>query len=1369
MPANSSRLPDASVQGKLAKGIQRLLCSHAEGGVAPDGLAAAQPDATPFALSEMQEAYWIGRRGDLTLGGSSIHSYHEAELPDIDLERLEAAWTRLVRRHEMLRAVLTDDGRQRVLAEVTVPPIGCEDLRGMDPQARDGRLDRIRREMSERRHVLEEWPLWEIRATRLDGGVTRLHIGIDGIVVDDRSYQIIVREWLLLYEGLDHELPALHFTFREYLRREAALRQSDDYRRSLDYWLDRIERLPPSPQLPMIADPAQVTRLQFRRRQAELSRAEWTRIKAVGEAAGVRPATLLLAAFMEVLSRWSAEPDLTVSVPTFNRLPLHPQVNDVVGEFGSFVLAGNEGLAGLAFGERLARLQDRLWEAFDNARVSGVRLLRELARKSGSAEPVRMPVVFTMASNLDRGRPSSRPVRRVAQTFGITRTPQVLVDHQAAEIGGALHFNWDCVDQVFPDGMIGDMFEAYAALLRRIAGDAGIWQEPHPVRLPSWQQAERDAANATCAAVPAELLHAALDRMARTSPERPAILMAGQAMSFGELDVRARDVATRLLREGVTPGDIVAVLAAPGWEQAVAVLGILRTGAAYLPVGADLPARRRETLLAAGKVRVVVAPAGLCGDVARPAGRVLLPVGAALPAPCPPARVCVAPDAPAYVLFTSGSTGEPKGVVVSHRAAVNTLHDINSRFGVTRNDRVLGLSQLSFDLSVYDIFGVLGAGGSLVVPASGEERNPVAWLALCSECRVSLWNSVPALFQLAVQYAEDTAQKVPSSVRLALLSGDWIPPSLPERARAAAAGSLTVAGLGGATEAAIWSVCGVIDTLPPDWPSFPYGRPMANQTVHVVGPDLQDRPVWVPGRLVIGGAGLAIGYLDDPGKTAETFLGGTGQLPRRYDTGDIARYRPGGEIEFLGRVDRQVKVNGYRVELREVEAVLARHASVMSAAVVSDGRRLTAFMVPVGGGGERAAAVARFAGEQLPRHMVPQSLRWLPQLPLTREGKVDYRELRRLSGTADAPSGKPAAPGVLERLVAQVLERERVDPDASLVALGASSMEMIRLSTLVQRELGVEIPLIDLMQAGSVRALQAKFGPGAEPAATPQPATVHRPASEVCFEIEPADVAGATASRRCLDAGRAHPGRALMPLPRAVAAPALPEAPMRSYRRFPLRPIPFGAFVRLLEPLAAGMEHGVPRFQYGSAGNLYPVELYCEVKPGRLQGLLPGIYQYNPLRHCLDERLPGWAIDPAAFGPKNRPIIQEAAFVLVLVGMMSAARAQYGHDAATALAMYEAGSIGQLLRGAASRTGLGLCSVATMEFGALRHALGLGADAVCLHILAGGLAEPAPDASVASAEGAGVLARLDDLARRVQRLDENEASSLLAMIEAGRS
>ena len=399
------------------------------------------------------------------------------------------------------------------------------------------------------------------------------------------------------------------------------------------------------------------------------------------------------------------------------------------------------------------------------------------------------------------------------------------------------------------------------------------WGSASPVRLPAAQRRLLAEVNDTTAPLPAGLLYEPFLEQARLRPAAPAVVTSQRTISYGALERASLSLAQRLRRLGAQPDRLVAVVMEKGWEQVVAALAVLRAGGAYLPIDASLPAERIRQLLSRGEVGIALTQPAVALRYEWPDGVVPVPIDEALLAtgveaePLPPLAT---PEDLAYVIFTSGSTGEPKGVMIDHRSALNTVLDVNRRFAVGPEDRVLALSSLGFDLSVYDLSGLLAAGGSLVVPDPGTARDPSHWADLAARTGVTLWNSVPALMEMLVEYTAGHPDLPAIPLRAALLSGDWIPVRLPERIRAAFPDSRVVS-LGGATEASIWSILYPIEEVDPAWTSIPYGRAMANQSFHVLDEQMEPCPLWVPGELYIGGSGLARGYWRDAEKTRAAF------------------------------------------------------------------------------------------------------------------------------------------------------------------------------------------------------------------------------------------------------------------------------------------------------------------------------------------------------------------------------------------------------------------------------------------------------------------------------------------------------------------
>ena len=593
---------------------------------------------------------------------------------------------------------------------------------------------------------------------------------------------------------------------------------------------------------------------------------------------------------------------------------------------------------------------------------------------------------------------------------------------------------------------------------------------------------------------------------ARRHPDRIAVAADGADLSFRELVRRTDRLARRLRGLGVRRGERVGVHLPRSPEMVVAILGVLRAGAAYVPLDVAWPQARMAWIVERMEIRhVLTEPSlreGLEAVAAEEADRRILAEAEGeddLSGGSVEPSGNLSSDDVAYTIFTSGSTGRPKGVVVRHRAAVQLIDWVNETFRVGAGDRILFVTSLGFDLSVYDVFGLLAAGGTVRVVSDAELEDPARLVELLHGDRITFWDSAPAALQRLVPWFGAAAPAAGSALRLVFLSGDWVPINLPGRVEEEFPGVEVVA-LGGATEATVWSNFHRVREIAPDAVSVPYGRPIRGARYHVLDEEdgFAPMPIGVAGGLFIGGECLADGYDRAPVQTAERFVpdgvgtafpGRSGE--RLYRTGDRARYLPNGELEFLGRADQQVKIRGFRVELEEIEATLLRHPGVRHAAVVArgDGRSgdktLAAFIVPKPGEVPTAEALRTHLGEGLPAYMVPPMFTFLEALPVTANGKLDRAALT--AWAAEGPAETSEAPRSswelrLATLWADLFEVESVGVHDDFLALGGHSLLAVRMVAEIQSRFGRELSLRAVLAAPTV-ARQARLLEGGGAAA----------------------------------------------------------------------------------------------------------------------------------------------------------------------------------------------------------------------------------------------------------------------------------------------
>jgi amino acid adenylation domain-containing protein len=908
----------------------------------------------PFPLTDLQYAYWIGRNQHFELGGIAAHVYFEVDIADkeVDFLRLQAAWNKLIKRHDMLRAVVTPDGEQKILEETPPYEIEYLDLQDQTPASANETMEMIRQRLSHQVLPADQWPLFEICFTRLPGNRSCLHLSFDLLIADIWSLNILMREWYMLYRKLDIKLPPLGVSFRDYVLTLRLIRETPQYERSRSYWQKRLAALPPAPQLTLIKAPKSIEKVQFTHRGINLDSKTWNQLKTKASHWGITPSNLLMAAFSKILSSWSKSARFTLNLTLFNRLELHPHINQLVGDFTSVTLLEVDDTQDLSFIEFARSLQKQLAMDLEHRYYNGVEVIRDIEKARDDSFGSLTPVVFTSAlSRQEEFTFGSKDSFLGTRGYVVSQTPQVWLDHQVYEEANQLVLSWDAVEELFPGKMLDQMFDTYISFLKQLAVEETTWETRLRSLIPNCQLTQREQYNSTEAPFHEELLHTRFIKQAQENPDFPAVFTIEKTISYGELLRASIEIAYFLRDAHVKPNELVAILMTKGWEQIAAVMGILQAGGAYLPIDPELPPERKKYLMDNGGIRLVLTREKDRENIdIIPEGISNFSIGEALLTgndKKPPLSPIQSPGDLAYIVYTSGSTGFPKGVMISHQAALNTIIDINRKFEVTEQDRVFAISCLHFDLSVYDIFGMLSAGAAVVLPKPHTERNPDHWLELMEKYHVTIWNSVPALMELLVENVE--AQNKTFQLRLALLSGDWIPVTLPERIWALAE-NMKVVSLGGATEASVWSIYYPIDFIDTSWASIPYGIPLANQTFYVLNEKLGHCPDWVSGELYIGGVGVAEGYRGDKEKTERAFITHPDTGRRLYRTGDLGRFLPGGYIEFLGREDFQVKLGGYRVEIGEIESTLNQHPKVRRAAVKKtagkDGNEfLTAFLV----------------------------------------------------------------------------------------------------------------------------------------------------------------------------------------------------------------------------------------------------------------------------------------------------------------------------------------------------------------------------------------------------------------------------------------
>lgn len=1078
----------------LSPAKEALLAKLIRGAGAPHGGDAggiprgSEADWSPLSFAQLR--LWFLER--LTPGGATYNIPLVLRLRGpLDEGALQSALQALLDRHSILRCAIEargDEPMQRPVPGVRLL-LECEAL-----ALGDTALDAAIRAEVRRPFALSRAPLIRARLLRLAPDEHVLVTTWHHAIADEWSGGIFARELAAQYgghvRGEPVALPALPIAYGDYARWQRESLRGPALARELAYWRETLAGAPAALELPTDRPRPPVQGPEGDVVGFRLDRVTVERTEALARELGATPFMVAFAAFAALLHRLSGEDDVVSGTPIAGRT--RPETEDLIGFFANTIalrvrVDGRAGFAAL-----VAAVREAASSAYAHQELPFDRVVEELApRRDLSRHPIFQTLFSWHDEPASELRLDGLAVDRVDTHTGTAKFELSLFLHR--DTGGA-EAVLEYATALFDRATAERLASAYAALL----ADA-VAEPSRPVaRLALMSAADRrtvvEAWNATALPVPegarVEALFAA---QAGRTPGAVAVRHDGAARTYAEVAAAAHRLAHRLRRLGVRPGDRVAICLERGPELPAALLGVLASGAAYVPLDPSHPADRLGYVLADAAPRAVVCHARLAARFADAGVPVVAVDDAALadePAGAPP-RAGSARDT-AYVLYTSGSTGRPKGVAVEHAAVVNLLAYTASVPGVGPGDRLLAVSTFAFDISVYELLAPLTVGACVVIATEEEVRDGAALLARMAAERVTILDATPATWRMLLESGWSGGDGLK-----AISTGEALAPELGAEiaARAGEAWNLY-----GPTEATVWAAFHRVGGL--EQP-MPIGAPVPNARLHVLDAGMQPVPPGVPGELHIGGAGLARGYLGRPALTAERFvpdpLGPPGA--RLYRTGDLVRRRPDGTIDYLGRLDHQVKLRGHRIELGEIEAALREDAGVAETAVVLEGEddhaRLAAYVAARGGTAPAADELRRRLAERLPAVMVPARFVTVDAMPLNANGKVDRSALTRLGAAAaeDAGPSGPSAPAplgsVTERVVADVwaetLGIADVRPGDAFFEIGGHSVLALRAALELSRRLGREVPVVTLFQHPTVRALaRALDATAAPPEAAPR-------------------------------------------------------------------------------------------------------------------------------------------------------------------------------------------------------------------------------------------------------------------------------------------
>ena len=1013
----------------------------------------------------------------------------------LDVEALERSLNEILRRHEVLRTTFRAEGGKpvQVIAPELRLTLPVEDLSHLPEAEREAEAQRRVQEEAQRPFDLTQGPLLRVRLLKLGEEEHIATVTMHHIISDAWSMEVFLRELAILYEafsqGRPSPLPDLPIQYADFAHWQREWLQGEVLERQLAYWKEQLKDQPLMLDLPTDRPRPAIQSWPGATKRFALPLELSKKLRALSREEGVTLFMTLLAAFQTLLYRYTGQTDISVGTPIANRN--RAEIEGLIGFFVNTLVMRTDLSGDPSFREVLKRVREVTLGAYTHQDLPFEMLVEALQPERDLSHTPLFQVMFVLnnapekALELSGLHLSPLDVDRGTATFDLTLS----LTERPEGLDGYIEYNTNLFDAATIERLVGH----FQTLLEGIVADPG----QSISRLPLLTEAERRQMlvewNSTSAPYPQDqCIHKLFEVQVAERPEATAVSFEGAVLTYAELDRRANQLAHYLQKLGVGPEVLVGIAADRSLEMIVGILGVLKAGGAYLPLDPTYPPERLAYMLEDSNASVLLTQSHLLDrlgvqrkDVKRNPQSAIgnrqfticldtdWEVIAQEPDTVPQSDVT--PDNLAYVIYTSGSTGRPKGTMLSHRGLINLTEVQRRALGLSPESRVLQFASASFDGSVWEIFMALCNGATLYLGRQETMASALELAQLLQEEEISHATLPPSMLRVLPTDNLSTLQKIISA-------GEACTPELVERW---SPGRDFFNGYG-PTETTVCASLYLCADREPVGP--PIGRPIANTELYVLDRNMEPVPVGIPGELHIGGVGLARGYLGRPELTAERFVPNpfsTEPGARLYKTGDLVRYLPDGNIEFLGRIDHQVKVRGFRIELGEIEAVLKQHPAVTDGAVVAredvpGDKRLVAYVIPDHKPGPTVGELRGFLRQTLPEYMVPSAFVFLEALPLSPSGKVDRRALPAPDRTRPTLEREYVAPRTpmeekLAEICAELLGVEKVGVYDSFFELGGHSLLATQFISRVREAFDVEVPLRALFEHPTVAELAERI------------------------------------------------------------------------------------------------------------------------------------------------------------------------------------------------------------------------------------------------------------------------------------------------------
>lgn len=1039
-----------------------------------------------FPLTGMQQAYYFGRMDNMHLGTTPTHLYIEVDIKDFDKAKFVRVLNRITEAHDALRLRVSDEGTQRIVPQqiITEDMITFADASQLDEEGKQRTIVAARKAINSIDIDYTDSPLARVTVVLTGDGSARVGLYLDGFVADGWSQDILLRDFDALWKDETQQLAEEKYLFRDYVNFVNSLKTGEAYEKARDFWMERLPELPGVPELPLKKAADDIYDPSIKNLDRYMGMDEWNAFEKKCKVHGITTSNAMMTVFGRVLARWSRQNRFVINIPMIKRFFEQADFEDTFGICTDFIIFDMKYDRTLGFGQEAHRNQEHMEQLIGNSLFSGMDVIREMSKQRGTLGNA-TPVVFT--SLVDVPEHSYEYVKKV---FFQTHTSQVWIDAIVLKSGGRIQFSWDYVADLFEDHTVNAMIDTLVSEIRRLALHDDAWDNTAIEPVSAFPVDLDSAAGPVTEVEYRPLAEMLLDSFAAHG-ENVAVISCGREYTYNELLGRSYEIAAKLQEFGLRQGGRAVILMDKCFDQVASVIGTVLCGAAYVPLDTQNTSSRIAYCFEQTEAAAILTDRQMLATYPEIKDTcIVVDTGEMTPGEVPGKNGFVRPeyslDDLYGIIYTSGSTGMPKGVMLHQAGLINCMAFTRKLLHLTETDRMISLTNLCHDMSIYDIFGILAEGAAVVLPDKDKTKDPDNWLKIIRDHKVTLWNSVPAITEMMLTAADYSGDADITSLRVILMGGEKLKKSIPTRLRKLNP-EIEIYNVGGPTEATIWSIYHKYQEEDQKRDRIPQGRGVDNVKYFVMNDDLQLCPCDVQGLMYTEGINVSRGYLKEEEKTKQVFITNpyTGNL--MYNTGDLGKYLPNGEIDILGRNDDQIKINGKRIELGEIETCCLRVDKVSSAvAVYSEEAGMIALFYAAGEGFDEKALREELE-KQLPEYMLPAVYTRVSEMPVTSNGKIDRKKLASQIDTEALMAEKATSDRPLNRIESALMEiyrenlnRSDITAGDNFFRAGGDSLKAIKLLHEITEKVDPNVQLTDIFRFPTVEKLAEHIGEGAE-------------------------------------------------------------------------------------------------------------------------------------------------------------------------------------------------------------------------------------------------------------------------------------------------